>query len=222
MACSILSPINALAQGGGIYIQGTRIVYPLEARQQSVLVGNASTRDSYLVQSWVENAADGQKSQDFFVTPPLYVSAPNGENTLRLMRVGDTLPKDRESLYYFVAKAIPALAEKAKDAPTSNELRITLANRIKLFVRPKGLQPSPGEAPGKLTFTRSGSQVEVNNPTPYYLTLTNIKVGKTEVEGFMVAPKSSERKPMPQGNDLTFSTINDYGAVSPPVTVSIK
>ncbi|MDI5434720.1 fimbria/pilus periplasmic chaperone, partial [Salmonella enterica subsp. enterica serovar Kentucky] len=40
--------------------------------------------ERYLVNSWIENSA-GQKEKTFIVTPPLFVSEPKSENTLRII-----------------------------------------------------------------------------------------------------------------------------------------
>ncbi|MEW6484582.1 MAG: fimbria/pilus periplasmic chaperone [Pseudomonadota bacterium] len=53
--------------------------------------------------------AEGKKTTDFIVTPPLYVSGPLNENILRVMYTGEPLPQDKETLYYFNAKAIPSV-----------------------------------------------------------------------------------------------------------------
>jgi fimbrial chaperone protein len=110
-----LSVFPLLTQAaGGITLQGTRIVYPQGAKQSTPRITNSSETDTYLVQSWVERE-DGQKTKDFVVTPPLYASGPENENTLRLMYTGSALPTDRESLYYFVSKAIPSVDEKESE-----------------------------------------------------------------------------------------------------------
>lgn len=79
----------AIAEGGNT-IQGTRIVYLHDAKQASLPVSNTSIRDSVLGQSWVGNAS-GQKTTDFVVTPPLYLSGPEDEQTLRLIHTGGPL-----------------------------------------------------------------------------------------------------------------------------------
>jgi fimbrial chaperone protein len=124
--CICLTSLPALAEGG-ISIQGTRIIYPQNTKQQSLSVRNSSSADSFLVQSWVEDA-EGHKTSDFVVTPPLYLSGPKNENTLRLMRVAGAPVQGRETLYYFVAKAIPSFDDK-KDAG-KNVLRIATASRM--------------------------------------------------------------------------------------------
>lgn len=208
-----LMPILVQA-AGGISIQGTRIIYPAGAKQTSVLLTNNSRTDTFLVQSWVENAAGG-KSTDFVVTPPLYVSKPENGNTLRLMYTGGPLPQDRESLWYFVAKAIPSVNKQ--DTKGQNTLILAAANRIKLFVRPAGLTPAVSEAPAQLTFHRAGDRLEVRNPTPYYLTLAELKVGSGTPSNLMVPPKgqASLSLPVSKGSSVSFRTINDHGGFTP-------
>ncbi|MBD8109342.1 MULTISPECIES: fimbria/pilus periplasmic chaperone [Erwiniaceae] len=219
-ACICLTSLPALAEGG-ISIQGTRIIYPQSAKQQSLSVSNSSTTDSFLVQSWVEDAS-GHKTSDFIVTPPLYLSGPKNENTLRLMRAAGGGTQDREMLFYFVAKAIPSVDDK-KDAG-KNVLRIATASRIKLFVRPAGLTPAPGDAPSRLEFRHQGERLIINNPTPYYLTLTDMRAGGKTLQDIMVPPKESvtESWPVGTGNKLTFHTINDYGAITKIQSAEIK
>lgn len=213
--------VSGAVYSKGISVQSTRVIYPLDSHQQSTSVRNTSPTDTYMVQSWVENA-DGNKSHDFVVTPPLYVSAPGNENTLRIMRVGGTPPQDRESLYYFVVKAIPSIDDSKNDSNKS-VIRIAAATRMKLLVRPANLTPGLEKAPAELSFHRSGNQMEVVNPTPYYLTLTGIKVAGKNVEGILAPPKSSIRVNLPTGasNSIIFSTINDYGAITPAITAPL-
>jgi fimbrial chaperone protein len=209
-----LSGFPQLTQAaGGITLQGTRIVYPQGAKQSTLRITNSSETDTYLVQSWVETE-DGKKSKDFVVTPPLYASGPGNENTLRLIYTGSTLPTDRESLYYFVSKAIPSVDEKESEG--KNVLYVAAANRIKVFVRPSGLKPDISKAPENLSFRQVKGMLEITNPTPYYLTLTDIKAGAKNLEVVMVPPagKASVALPAGSGNRIHYRTINDYGALT--------
>lgn len=216
-ATSIMMISFSAQADGGISIQGTRIVYPQDSRQESISVRNSSATKSFLVQSWVENPA-GEKTQDFLVTPPLYLSGPGNDNRLRLVKTNSNLPNDRESLYYFVAKAIPSVSN---DDTNKSVIRISAANRIKLFVRPAGLNMRPDAAPAELTFRHNAGKLLVDNPTPYYITLTNIKLAGRPVSGIMLAPKSVMKTDIAvKANDsIAFSTINDVGALR-PVTIS--
>lgn len=205
--------VQAQNDGGGITLNSTRIIYPLEAKQTNVSVRNTSSKSTFLIQSWVEDGA-GNKTKDFVVTPPLFTSGAGNENMLRLMFSGGELPRDRESLYFFNTKAIPSLDKQGLEG--KNALILATVTRIKLFVRPAGLKALPDVAPSALRFSKAGLKLNINNPTPYYLTLTDIKIGSQKLQDTMVAPMSNGSIPLPSGSagDITFSTINDFGGVT--------
>ncbi|MGA4620898.1 fimbria/pilus periplasmic chaperone [Citrobacter meridianamericanus] len=92
-----LFPAMAYA-GGGIVLGGTCIIYPAGQKEASISVRNTSDTSRFLVQSRAEDR-NGKKADDFIITPPLYVSNPGSENTLRLMYAGPALPSDRETLF---------------------------------------------------------------------------------------------------------------------------
>lgn len=218
LATCLLS-LSALADGG-IVLGGTRLVYPAGQKQISLSVRNTSQQSGFLVQSWVENAS-GKKSNDFVVTPPLFVSNAGDENVLRLMYVGPTLPTDRETLYYFNAKAVPSI-DKAK-TEGSNNLILAAVTRIKIFVRPAGLAGDVDKAPSTLAFNRSGDQVKISNPSPYYITLVKVSSGNKKLKDVMVAPFSNETVTLPKGSasTLAYSIINDYGAISSQKSIDL-
>lgn len=205
----------------GIILAGTRIVYPADSKQVTQSVRNTSSKNSYLVQTWVESE-DGQKTSDFIVTPPLYVSNPKDENVLRVMYTGKTLPKDRESIYFFNAKSVPSVDKKALEG--KNVLLLSAVTRIKLFVRPAGLKPAAADAPGLLTFNRNGDRLQIKNPSPYFITLVNMKVGSNTLRDIMVAPMSEETVALPRNTSTTidYSTINDHGAITPIKTAVLN
>lgn len=211
---SSFSLLPFFAQAGGILLGGTRIIYPQESQRESVSVRNSDSKTSFLVKSWIENA-DGQMSKDFVVTPPLYTSAPGNENMLRVVRTGSAFPSDRETLYYFNTKGIPAVDKKTLEGKSA--LILAVVTRVKMFVRPAGLKPLPETAPAELRFHLKGQEISIYNPTPYYLTLTDVKIGKTPLANPMIAPFSESVVALPSTavGQITFSTINDYGGVTP-------
>lgn len=61
------------AAQAGIVMGGTRVVYQEGKREAAISVTNADTHSPYLVQSWVENYTENNKSRvPFIVTPPLF------------------------------------------------------------------------------------------------------------------------------------------------------
>ena len=199
---------------GGVSLGATRVIYPEGAKQTSLSLTNSNLKERYLINAWIENA-NGQKEKTFVITPPLFVSEPKSENTLRIIYAGAPLATDRETLYYMNVKAIPSLDKS--ETENKNVLQLAILSRIKLFVRPKTLEMEPEDALGKLTFARSGSNVQITNPSPYFITLVNLQIGGKKLNNVMVSPKGNASVPLPAGAQgaLSWQSVNDYGAVTP-------
>lgn len=208
---------SSLCFAGGITLDSTRIIYPQESKQITTGIRNTSDKSAFLVQTWIEDAK-GNKINDFISTPPLFTSAPKNENTIRLVYAGEKLPTDKESLFYFNVKAIPSIDRN--ELSDKNALILAAVTRIKLFVRPKGLKITPKEAISLIRFSKVDNQkIKISNPSPYYMTLTDLKSDKKELPTVMIAPFSDIQVNSPDGfniNKLTFSSINDFGGVTPP------
>lgn len=204
---------------GGIALGATRVIYPADAKQTSLALSNSNKQERYLINAWIENAS-GQKEKTFVITPPLFVSEPNSENTLRIIYAGPALVNDKETLFYLNVKAIPSMDKKSDD---KNVLQLAILSRIKLFVRPKNLEMQPPQALDALAFTRHGATVSISNPSPYYITLVNMQMGGKKVENVMVAPKSSASVTLPTGAQgaLSWQSVNDYGAITPARRVDL-
>ncbi len=71
-------------------------------------------------------------------------------------------------------KAIPSM-DKSK--LTENTLQLAIISRIKLYYRPAKLALPPDQAAEKLRFRRSANSLTLINPTPYYLTVTELNAG---------------------------------------------
>lgn len=214
---SIALPVKA---AGGIALGATRVIYPAEDKQTSISISNSDGKARFLVNSWVENNR-GEKEKTFVVTPPLFVSEPESENTLRIIYAGQPLPGDRESLFWLSVKAIPSVNKE--NATDKNVLQLAVLSRIKLFVRPKNLSGLTEDAPAKLQFSRLDKYLNITNPSVYYITLVNVHMGKQRLDNVMVAPKSRAQLLIPpnvQGG-VTFQTVNDYGALTPVKTVGL-
>jgi fimbrial chaperone protein len=149
-------------------------------------VNNSDDRNTFLIQSWVENS-DGKKDGRFVITPPLFVMQGKKENTLRIIdATNHSLPADRESLFWVNVKAIPSVDKSQMKA---NTLQLAITSRIKLFYRPLGLNPAPDKAWEQLRFRRSAGVLTVINPTPYFLTVVQLNAGTRILGNTMVAPK---------------------------------
>ncbi|MGY3885107.1 molecular chaperone [Aeromonas aquatica] len=206
--------ITTAAQAGGVVLGATRVIYPQGNKQVSLAVTNTDEKAIFLIQSWITDSAE-KKSSDFVVTPPLFKLLPKKENTLRMIYVGtNPLPSDRESVYYLNAKAIPAVSEEAQK---SNTLQIATQSVIKLFFRPQGLPTASADAPASLRCNIERGMLKVSNPSPYFVTMVNLQIGKTKIANMMVPPLTTESVDV--GNlagNVVFQSINDYGSQTKP------
>ncbi|MBU3895663.1 fimbria/pilus periplasmic chaperone [Serratia rubidaea] len=198
----------------GVALGATRVIYPADQKQVTLSVSSNDEKGAFLIQSWIENAED-KKDGYFIATPPLFVMQGKKENTLRIIDAShNSLPQDKESLFWINVKAIPSL-NKANQK--DNTLQLAITSRIKLFYRPNGLPIPPDKAPEQLRFARSGTVLRLSNPTPYFLTVTDLNAGSRILQNVMVAPHGSAAVPLPNdaGGTITYRTINDYGALTP-------
>ncbi len=209
----------AVASAGGIALGATRIIYPMEVKQVSLGVTNTDEKNRFLIQSWIDDASD-KKMKIFTVTPPLFVSKPKSENTIKIINTGADLPKDRESLFWLNSKAIPSV--EREQVADKNVLQIAVLARIKMFVRPAGLPVKAGDAYKMLKFSRVSGGINVTNPSPYYLTVVNMTIGNQKIESFMVAPFTEKivNTAQPAAGGISYQTINDYGANTPVINVN--
>ncbi|MBK0000357.1 fimbria/pilus periplasmic chaperone [Erwinia sp. S38] len=198
----------------GVALGATRVIYPAGQKQVQLAVTNNDDSSTYLIQSWVENK-DGVKDGRFVITPPLFAMQGKKENTLRIVdATNNQLPQDRESLFWMNVKAIPSM-EKSK--LSENTLQLAIISRIKLYYRPANLAMPPEQAAEKIKFRRSAGTLTLINPTPYYQTLTEINAGTRILENALVPPMGevSIKLPADAGSDISWRTINDYGALTP-------
>ncbi|WP_395607358.1 fimbria/pilus periplasmic chaperone [Pseudomonas sp. B22129] len=197
----------------------TRVIFDGGKEATSVNITNNNTQLPYLAQGWIEDEAGKKITSPLIVLPPVQRLEPGKQSQLKVQALpaAKSLPQDRETVYYFNLREIPPRSDKP------NTLQIALQTRIKLFYRPQAIAPSQQDLSNpwqeKLTLVREGERYQVNNPTPYYVTLVDArssKDGKT-VPGFeplMVPPKGS----LPLGLTVKelgatphLAYVNDYG-----------
>lgn len=231
---------SSKAWGGGNNNSGfgfgsTRVIVTPEEKK-GALVSTVNNSDAvYLIQSRVVRA-DGLSGEPqskpseeplpFVVTPPLQRSEPHSVQSFRVLTVpGKPLPKDRESLFFLMAKAIPTTPE----AQDGKGVRVVIALQqfIKLFYRPEGLSVDAinrGLVAPKLTLSRSGNQLKVTNPTPYHVTFKKLSVNGKALEPqalrAMVPPNGSQAYALPEGvtnGKAEWQIIDEYGLDTPVV-----
>ncbi|RAU36569.1 molecular chaperone [Enterobacter sp. RIT418] len=206
---------SAWAQAG-IVIGGTRFVFHGSEDTLSLHVRNTSSLP-YLIQTKImpSEAQPMESDSAFMPTPPLFVLNAGRENAVRIVNISERLPQDRESLFWLVIAGIPA----ASKSGNTNTVQFAVRNRMKLFYRPAGLSDAAAKkAPSRLQWARSGAAVQINNPTPYYVTLVNVTVNGHSIEdATMLAPFATESRPWCDASrcEIRWQALNDLGVAQP-------
>lgn len=211
-----------------VVITGTRLVYPAKEREVTVKTTNMGKEPS-LVQVWVDRGDAKTRADNanapFLLTPPLVRIEPSKGQAFRVVFTGETLPKDRESLFWFNLLDVPPLP---KDAD-ANVMQVAYRSRIKLFYRPEGLAGDPIKAAESLLWSRGtpakgGITLQVRNNSPFNVSLATValKSGSARFkadESATLAPFSSQNiqlkgpGTLPAGQaSVTYTWVNDYGA----------
>lgn len=140
----------------------------------------------------------------------------NGQVKVQGMPDINKLPADRESMFYFNVREIPPKSDKP------NTLQIALQTRIKLFWRPKALENTSMKSSWqhKVTLTRSGQAFTVNNPTPYYVIISNASAQKngnpaTGFSPLVIEPKTTVPLNVKMDSVPVLTYVNDFGARMP-------
>lgn len=204
-----------LASAAGVAIAGTRVIYNEQSHEADITVKNTNPHDPVLIQSWVDDLADNNKSP-FIVTPPLFRLDAGDSNDLRVLLTSAQLPNDRESLFTLNIKVIPANTAPAGE----NILQFAIKNQLKLIYRPAGLPGSALDAAQHLRWRVSGNHLQAENASPYYVTITTLSCAgqnqKTPLERSVIAPHSREEYSLPGeacAREVSWRILDDFGAV---------
>ncbi len=209
-------------QSFSLHLGATRVIYNPDSSGETLTVINDHDYP-ILVQS--DMLAEDRKSPaPFVVTPPLFRLDGLQSTRLRIIRTGGNFPSDRESLQWICVKGIPPKAEDkwADDRNKSvgkvyMQVQISVNSCIKLFVRPSSVKGHPDDVAGNVTWQKIGNKLKGNNPTPFYINLSSLKVGEIEVKDHhQIAPFSSYEYPLPsdETSKVQWQVVTDYGGRS--------
>jgi P pilus assembly chaperone PapD len=225
-----LSVAQAADKAGGISLAGTRLIFDGSKGTSSMTVTNSSSKDVWLMRFWVsaygQNDSKAATNMPFAVTPPLYRLDAGSAVDIRVNKLSDNLPADRESVFYLNNLAIPPKkGEKSYQKAVQSGLQFAVNTRIKMFYRPAAIAgvDAVKAAPQKLTVQSSGNTLTVKNPTPYHITLSqmtvNGKVAKVAGDGdSMVVPFGSlQVQSAVAHGTFSYRTVNDNGATEPVI-----
>ncbi|TDB54597.1 fimbrial biogenesis chaperone [Photorhabdus khanii] len=195
----------------GVVIGGTRVIYISDKKEASISINNPEKDSPYLIQSWIQDESDNMKTP-FIVTPPIFKLAAGQENILRIVKTGSNLPEDRESLFWLNVKSIPTSVKSDQ-----NQLQITVKSKFKLFYRPANLAEKSSTAYKELKFRTENNLLIAENPTPYFISFSHLKIDQHEIKpAGMIRPFSQLSWTLPANNikQVSWKVINDFGGVT--------
>lgn len=192
----LLGSYSFASWGAGFGINAIRVIYHEQDPSVQVTMRNTTVDTAYLVRAAVVGDS-GQGVKDFVVLPPLFRLDAGHDGSVRVVYQPLTpLPKDRESVFYFKALAIPSSNPLTREGRImSGQVKMAVGNQIKLFYRPNGITDPVKGVFQALEFSRVPAGIKVKNPTPYNVTFTTLLVDGKPVQmektKTMIAPFSS-------------------------------
>lgn len=216
--CAFLLMVFTWQSEAALSLDRTRIIFNQGAKAVSLRVKNQNANDPYLAQSWIEDAMGKKVNAPFVSLPPIQRIEADSETNVRLQfsEVPMGLPTDRESIFYFYFREIPPKTNKP------NTLMLAVESKLKIFYRPKSIVVDKMKEilPGleTITLNKKLGKYEVNNNTPYYLTIVEAREDQSakpiSFESVMYPPKSKEFLPdnvNVAGDKISLFFVTDYG-----------
>ncbi|WP_163094855.1 fimbrial biogenesis chaperone, partial [Acinetobacter baumannii] len=76
-----------------------------------------------------------EEDSNFLLTPNIFRMEPGSAQTVLLKYIGNSLPQNKESIFYMNFTQLPA---SKSEKSGSNQLVLAITNRVKIFYRPQG------------------------------------------------------------------------------------
>lgn len=204
-------------------MSGSRVIYPSDAKSVDVQLRN-NDDFPYVIQAWFDsgdqNSTPATGKSPFVVTPPTFRIAPKDGQVLRIFFTGgNSLPQDRESIFYFNFLQVPP---GNLGGDNGSQMVVLLKNRLKVFYRPASLKTNNKKLFDYLTFSNvSSKNIRITNTSPYYISLSKVAVASAVAKEKtpMISPFAAVDVALTAGKaagsaqGIEIGLINDYGAM---------
>lgn len=215
-------PIKATTQSFSVKLGATRIIYNPDSAGSTLEITNPQDYP-ILVQSKVMDE-DRKNGANFMVTPPVFRLDGGQKSRIRVVRVAGEYPQDRESLKWLCVTGVPpkaddewAKGDAKKNSSVSLNIQMSISSCIKMIIRPSSISGGPEKAGGSLTWVKKGDKIQVDNSSPYYMSMNEVKVGNEKLTSEYVPPFGSTTlsSPKTKAGDLAqWKIITDYGGMT--------
>lgn len=208
-----------------INLGANRLIYHPDSAGAEISVTNPQDYP-ILIQGKVYNE-DKKTAAPFIVTPPLSRLEARQQSRLRIIRTGGSTDNNRETLQWLCVGGIPpkdtdvwAQDNKGRSsAPSAVRLQVAVSAHvcIKMMTRPSSVKGSSMDEAGDLQWHRQGNQLDVTNPSSFYINLSSVSVGGKALRDVdYVAPGASRSFSLPEGasGPVEWKIVTDEGGES--------
>lgn len=169
----ILASANSHA---AFVLNSTRYIFTGDRDNISIQVNNESSQE-YGGQIWIENQNQNDQNVYFAPSPTFFKIAESHKQILRILKINDNLPKDRESLFWVNVQEIPKAPKEG-----TNSLAIALHTQVKMIYRPIALKDGRDNAEANIKFINEDNGTVLFNDSPYYFAIINVKQNGHDVK----------------------------------------
>lgn len=198
-------------------LDSTRYIYDEGQQSVSVTIKNESEH-KYGGQVWIDNTNNNDEQVFFSPSPMVFKLDQKQSQIVRVVNINSDLPKDKETLFWLNVQEIPP-ASKGE----GSSLSLAINSRVKLIYRPTSLKNNREDAEKNIKLINSGSEACLENTTPYYFAISEVKVnGKAIVLNSDAKDKLGKFAPFSKvclgkintGENISITAFNDYGVAT--------
>lgn len=196
--------LPAMLAQAGIIASATRVIFREGDNEKSLMLLNTNDYP-IVVQTWVDdgdvNAAPEQSTAPFVSLPAVFSMQPKTMKGLRLIYNQQSLPTDRESVFWINLYEIPPT--RPVIPPLQPSVTMAMNTQMKIFYRPKAVVAAEKDAP-KPVFTLKKEDnhyvLLCDNPSPVYLSFSRLalRIGQQDYpvqqESDMMTPPFGSKK----------------------------
>jgi P pilus assembly chaperone PapD len=196
--------LPAMLAQAGIIASATRVIFREGDNEKSLMLLNTNDYP-IVVQTWVDdgdvNAAPEQSTAPFVSLPAVFNMQPNTLKGVRLIYNQQSLPKDRESVFWINLYEIPPT--RPVIPPLQPSVTMAMNTQMKIFYRPKAVVAVEKETP-KPVFTLKKEDdhyvLLCDNPSAVHLSFSrlSLRIGQKDYpvqqESDMMTPPYGSKK----------------------------
>lgn len=198
-------------------LNGTRYIYEEGKNNISFEVTN-QTDETFGGQVWIDNSNKNNSAIYMVPAPPFFKIHPKEKQIIRIIKTDDSLPSDRESLFWLNVQEIPPKLKNSE----ANAFAVAINTRVKLIYRPRKLQEKRRDSERKIQIVYHNDKVYLKNPTPYYFAVSGItlnghliKLSDEVLNAIAILAPESEVKlgQMMLNGVVGIQAVNDAGSI---------